>query len=123
LGFPGADMELYNATINTLRGLSCGLRVERAVRQEMAVLLAAVPLGVLLAPSIGWYVAMIGVLLGTLAVELLNTAIEKLADRVTLEPDARIGMAKDFGSAAVFCMLCLDALIWLAAIAVRFDLV
>jgi len=113
-------MELYNATINTLRGLSYGLRIERAVRQEVAVLIVAVPLGVLLAPGIAWYVAMIGVLLGTLAVELLNTAVEKLADRVTLERDPRIGMAKDFGSAAVFCMLCLDALIWLAAIAVRF---
>lgn len=116
-------MELYNATINTLRGLSCGLRIERAVRQETALLIAAVPLGVLFAPSIGWYVAMIGVLIGTLAVELLNTAVEKLADRVTLERDAHIGMAKDFGSAAVFCMLCLDGLIWLSAVAVRFDLV
>lgn len=114
-------MELYNATINTLRGLSCGIRIERAVRQEAAVLVVAVPLGAFLAPSIGWYVAMIGVLLGTLAVELLNTAIEKLADRVTLERDPRIGMAKDFGSAAVFCMLCLAALIWVSAVAVRFN--
>ncbi len=114
-------MELYNATINTLRGLSCGIRIERAVRQEMGVLIVAVPLGAWLAPGIGWYVAMIGVLLGTLAVELLNTAIEKLADRVTLERDPRIGMAKDFGSAAVFCMLCLDTLVWLSAVAQRFD--
>jgi len=113
-------MELYNATINTLRGLSCGLRIERAVRQETVVLIVAVPLGVWLAPGIGWYVAMIGVLIGTLAVELLNTAVEKLADRVTLERDQHIGMAKDFGSAAVFCMLCLDALVWLAAVAQRF---
>jgi diacylglycerol kinase (ATP) len=114
-------MQLYNATLNTLRGLSCGLRIERAVRQEVAILLVAVPLGAWLAPGIGWYVAMIGVLLGTLAVELLNTAIEKLADRVTRERDPHIGMAKDFGSAAVFCMLCLGALIWLAAIAQRFE--
>ena len=113
-------MELYNATLNTLRGLSCGLRIERAVRQETAVLVVAVPLGAWLAPGIGWYVAMIGVLIGTLAVELLNTAVEKLADRVTLDHDPRIGMAKDFGSAAVFCMLCLDALVWLAAAVERF---
>jgi diacylglycerol kinase (ATP) len=113
-------MELYNATLNTLRGLSCGLRIERAVRQETAALIVAVPLGAWLAPGIGWYVAMIGVLIGTLAVELLNTAIEKLADRVTRERDPYIGMAKDFGSAAVFCMLCLDALVWLAAVTERF---
>lgn len=87
----------------------------------MIVFAAALPLGVLLAPGIGWYAAMIGALLGTLAVELLNTAIEKLADQVTREHDPVIGMIKDFGSAAVFCMLCLSALVWGAALAVRFS--
>lgn len=112
---------LASATINTLRGLRCGLRIERAVRQETIVFVAALPLGALLAPTLGWYVAMIGALLATLAVEFLNTAIEKLADRVTREHDAAVGMVKDFGSAAVFCMLCLSALIWGAALVVRFD--
>ena len=111
---------LLAATGNTLRGLNCGIRLERAVRQEAIVFLVALPLGAALAPSIGWYVAMIGALLGTLAVELLNTAIEKLADRITRERDPAIGMVKDFGSAAVFCMLCLSVLIWAAALAVRF---
>ncbi len=111
---------LLSATNNTLRGLVCSLRMERAVRQEMAVFIVALPVGAVLAPSIGWYVAMIGALIGTLAVELLNTAIEKLADRITRERDPAIGMVKDFGSAAVFCMLCLSTLIWGAALAVRF---
>lgn len=111
---------LASATVNALRGLRCGLRIERAVRQEMIVFVAALPLGALLAPTIGWYVAMIGAL-ATLAVEFLNTAIEKLADCVTRERDAAVGMVKDFESAAVFCMLCLSALIWGAALIVRFD--
>ena len=111
---------LWAATLNTMRGFSTGIRLERAVRQETFVFVVALPLGAYLAPSIGWYVAMIGALLGTLAVELLNTAIEKLADRITREHDPAIGMVKDFGSAAVFCMLCLSALIWGAALAVRF---
>lgn len=119
-GLNATVSSLLSATNNTLRGLSCGLRLERAVRQEVIVLAAALPLGAWLAPGIGWYVAMIGTLLGTLAVELLNTAIEKLADRVTRERDPAIGMVKDFGSAAVFCMLCLSALVWGAALAVRF---
>ncbi len=111
---------LCAATLNTIRGFSYGLKLERAVRQEAAVFVVALPLGAMLAPSIAWYVAMIGALMGTLAVELLNTAIEKLADRVTRERDPAIGMVKDFGSAAVFCMLCLAALVWGAALAVRF---
>jgi diacylglycerol kinase (ATP) len=40
-----------------------------------------------------------------LAVELLNTAIEKLADHITREQHPEIGVIKDFGSAAVFCVL------------------
>lgn len=113
-------MQLYNATLNTIRGLSHGVRNERALRQEAVVFIAAVPAGAFLAPGVGWYVAMIGALLATIAVELLNTAIEKLCDRITLEFDPRIGMVKDLGSAAVFFTICLSALIWLAAAAVRF---
>ena len=65
---------------------------------------------------------MIGSLLILLAVELLNTAIEKLADHVTRERHVEIGRIKDYGSAAVFCAICLSGLVWLAAIAVRFGL-
>jgi diacylglycerol kinase (ATP) len=66
---------------------------------------------------------MLAALLVVLAVELLNTAIEKLSDHVTREHHPDIGKIKDFGSAAVFCTLCLAGLIWLAALAVRFGLV
>jgi diacylglycerol kinase (ATP) len=115
-------MRIYDATVNTLRGLACAAKTEAAPRQEMVVLAVAVPVGLLIAPSAGWYVAMLASLLATLAVELLNTAIEKLADRVTMEHDPTIGKVKDFGSAAVFCALCIAGLTWLAATAVRFDL-
>ena len=110
---------LYSATLNSLRGLGYGLRHEAAVREEAILLAVAVPLGLFLAPSVGWYVAMIGSLLAVLAVELLNTAIEKFADYVTRERHVEIRRIKDFGSAAVFCLLCLAGLIWLAAIALR----
>ena len=114
-------MRIYNATLNTMRGLSYAAKSERAPRQEMAVLAVALPCGLLIAPGVAWYVAMIASLLVTLAVELLNTAIEKLADRVTTKRDAKIRVAKDLGSAAVFCALCVAGLIWIAAAAVRFD--
>ena len=110
---------LYSATINSLRGLGYGLRREAALREEAIVLAVAVPLGLAVAPSVAWYVAMIGSLFAVLAVELLNTAIEKLADHITREQHPEIGVIKDFGSAAVFCVLCLAGLIWLAAIALR----
>jgi diacylglycerol kinase (ATP) len=110
---------LYNATINTLHGLVYGFKTEAALREEIVVLAAAIPVGLFLAPSLAWYVAMIGTLLVLLAVELLNTAIEKLADYVTREQHPDIRRIKDFGSAAVFCALCLAGLVWAAALAVR----
>jgi diacylglycerol kinase (ATP) len=68
-----AAIKLLNATINTLRGLSCGGR-ERAIRQEVMVFILALPVGAFVAPGLGWYAAMIGSLLVLLAIELLNTA-------------------------------------------------
>ena len=110
---------IQRATLNSARGLFGAITSETAVRIELALLLPAIPLGIVLAPSAGWYVAMIGVLLATLAVELLNTAIEKLADHVTPEHHPAIGLVKDVGSAAVLCMLALAGLIWAAAVALR----
>jgi diacylglycerol kinase (ATP) len=114
---------LYKATLNTFRGLTYALRSEAALREEFAVLLVAVPTGLLIAPNAAWYVAMIGALLVIMAVELLNTAIEKLADHVTPEWHAQIGAIKDMGSAAVFCALVLAALIWGTALLLCFDLI
>ncbi len=114
---------LFSATINSLRAFGHGIRTEAALREELIALVLAVPFGLIIAPSAAWYVAMIGTLLVLLAVELLNTAIEKLADYVTREQHADIRRIKDFGSAAVFCALCLAGLIWLAAIAVRCGLI
>ncbi len=110
---------LYGATLNSLRGLDYGLRREAAVREEALFFAIGVPLGFFIAPGLGWYVAMIGSLLALLAVELLNTAVEKLADYITRERDVEIRRIKDLGSAAVFCMLCLAGLVWLAALALR----
>jgi len=54
-----------------------------------------------------------------LVVELLNTAIEKLADRLTTDHDPQIGRVKDMGSAAVGVALVTAGLFWLFAIAER----
>lgn len=110
---------LYSATANSLRGLLDGVRTEPAIRQEAVLLAMGLVLGVPIAPSAAWYIAMIGAILILLAIEFLNTAVEKLADHVTPEQHAGIARIKDFGSAAVFCGLCLVGLVWLAALGIR----
>jgi diacylglycerol kinase (ATP) len=58
-----------------------------------------------------------------LVVELLNTAIEKLADRLTTDHDPQIGRVKDMGSAAVGVSLLMALLFWVFAIAERMGVV
>jgi diacylglycerol kinase (ATP) len=110
---------LYSATQNSVRGLVDGFRTEPALRDEAVLVLLGLLLGLVIAPSGAWYAAMIGTLLIVLAIEFLNTGIEKLADHVTREQHGEIMRIKDFCSAAVFCSLSLAALVWLVALAVR----
>jgi diacylglycerol kinase (ATP) len=112
---------IFSATLNSLRGLRYGLSTEAALREEAALLLAGPFLGLAVAPTWLWYVVMVGSLLVLLAVEFLNTAIEKLSDYVTREQQVEIRRIKDFGSAAVFCGICLAGLTWLAALALRIE--
>ena len=110
---------LYSATQNSIRGLVDGFKTEPALRDEALLVVLGVLLGLVIAPSAAWYAAMIGTLLVVLAVEFLNTGIEKLADHVTPEQHSEIRRIKDFGSAAVFSGLCLAGLVWLTALAMR----
>ena len=119
---PPRITRIINATRNTWRGLSRAARSETAVQDELAVLVVALPVGFFVALNIAWYVAMIGVLLLVIAIELLNTAIEKLADHVTPHWHEEIGIVKDIGSAAVFFGLLLATLVWGAALALRLGL-
>jgi diacylglycerol kinase (ATP) len=108
------------AALNSLHGLKFTFANEQAFRQEIYLLAVAVPLGIIVAPSVAWYVAMIGVLLLVLAIELLNTGLEKLCDHVMVDRHPQIGIVKDCGSAGVMFSLMLGGMVWLAALFVRF---
>ena len=99
------------------------IRSEQAFREELIALLLALPLAWLIGTTHARRIEMIAVLLLLLVVELLNTAIEKLADRVTREHDPEIGNVKDLGSAAVGIALLIAGMVWLFALAERIGLV
>jgi diacylglycerol kinase (ATP) len=113
---------LLRATINTWHGLLAAARSEEAFRQELIALVLAIPLAFLVADVAWKRLALIGVVVFVLVVELLNTAIEKLADRVNLAVDPQIGRVKDMGSAAVGLALLIAGVAWLLALAERFGL-
>ena len=111
---------LLRATINTWNGLLAAARSEAAFRQELGALVLAAPLAFMVAEGAWKRLLLIGVVVFVLVVELLNTAIEKLADRVSRSHEPQIGELKDMGSAAVGLALLIAGLTWLLAIAERF---
>jgi diacylglycerol kinase (ATP) len=110
------------ATINTWHGLRTATRSEAAFREELVALILAIPLAFVVAGEAWKRLALIGVVVLLLIVELLNTAIEKLSDRVTLAIDPQIGRVKDMGSAAVGLALLTAITVWLVALAERLGL-
>lgn len=114
---------IYLATVNSWNGLRAAARSEQAIREELIALTIAVPLAFVVGVSTVRAIELIAVVLLLLVVELLNTAIEKLADRLTLERDEQIGRVKDMGSAAVGVALLIAGGVWLAALAERLGLI
>ena len=115
-------LRFWRATINSWNGLVFAARSEQAIREELLALLLAVPLAWLIGTTMVRRVELVAVVLLLLAVELLNTAIEKLADRLTTDHDPQIGHVKDMGSAAVGVVLLLIAAVWGVALAERMGL-
>jgi diacylglycerol kinase (ATP) len=111
---------LWRATINSWNGLIAVTRSEAAFRQELALLAVGVPLALFLSADVARRFALIGVLVFLLIVELLNTAIEKLSDRVTRDNDPAIKRVKDMGSAAVGLSLLAAGAVWLWVVVERF---
>ncbi len=99
--------------------MNFAIRSEQAIRQELFALLLALPLAWLLGATAARRVELVAVVLLLLAIELLNTAIEKLADRLTTDHDPQIGHVKDVGSAAVGVALLIIGLTWGSAIVER----
>jgi len=115
-------LRLWRATLNSRNGLAFALRSEQAVREEIFALILALPLAYVIGATPMRSVELVCAVALVLVVELLNTAIEKLADRLTTEHDPKIGQVKDLGSAAVGVALLMAGGFWLFAIAERLAL-
>lgn len=97
----------------SIAGFKSAWRMEHAFRQELFVVVIATVAAFLL-PVVAWQkLLLIGVFVLVLIVELINSAIEAVVDRVSLERNPLSKNAKDFGSAAVLLTLLLAAATWL----------
>jgi diacylglycerol kinase (ATP) len=101
------------ATGYSWKGFCAAYKHEAAFRQELWLAVLLTPVALLLGDNGIEYALLIGSLLLVLMVELLNSAVEAVVDRVGHEQHKLAGRAKDIGSAAVFVALVNVAAIWL----------
>jgi diacylglycerol kinase (ATP) len=111
---------IVNATRYSLAGLAAAVRHEAAFRQELLLAAVLVPLGLWLGDDGVERALLAGSVLLVLAVELLNSAVEAVVDRVSLENHELAKRAKDYGSAAVMFALATVATVWLLLLLPRF---
>lgn len=97
-------------------GLKSCFQNEYAFRLEVLTLVIAIPLSTFIAQSYFDYVLLIGSVLGVMVVELLNSAIEKVNDRIGTEFNELCKQAKDQSSAAVLLSIIIALAIWISLI-------
>ena len=103
---------LLLAFVNSWKGFRGAFRSEAAFRQEVALAVVLLPLGVYLGKTPVEKALLVASVLLVLIVELLNTGIETVVDRIGLERHELSGLAKDVGSTAVLLSFAVLVVIW-----------
>ncbi len=93
-------------------GITAAFKSEEAVRMEIAAFIVLAPLGLWLGDGAVEKVLLVSCLIFVIVVELLNTGIETVVDRVGKDYHELSRLAKDIGSAAVFISLSLVLFVW-----------
>ena len=103
---------ILNATSYSLAGFKAAFQNEAAFRQIILINALLIPLSFFMPVSRVEQVLMIVVCLLAIIVELINSAIEAVVDRVSMAQHPLSKNAKDMGSAAQFVALAIIALTW-----------
>lgn len=103
---------IVKATGYSIQGLKAAFKHEAAIRQELGLLVFAIVLVSLFDVTMVERILMLGVVVLVLIVELLNSAVEAVVDRIGVEYHELSGRAKDIGSAAVLVALGFAGFTW-----------
>ncbi|PLC50333.1 diacylglycerol kinase [Pollutimonas subterranea] len=112
----GGIGRLFKALRYSAQGLAAAFKHEAAFRQELLLIVVLTPVAIWISRSVGEMLLLIGTMIFVLIIEILNSALEALADSITVEHHPMIGRAKDLGSAAVMLSIGLCILVWLCII-------
>ncbi|TCM69984.1 diacylglycerol kinase (ATP) [Acinetobacter calcoaceticus] len=110
---------ILNATGYSLAGFKAAYQNEAAFRQIILLNIILIPLTFFLNVSRAEQAVMIAACLLAIIVELFNSAIEAVVDRVSLEKHELSKNAKDMGSAAQFVALSIIAMTWAVILLIK----
>lgn len=116
----GGLRRILNALRYSLQGLRAAIKYEAAFRQELALAVVLIPAAFFLGRNTYEVFILTASVVLVLIVELLNSAIEALADALSVETHPLLGRAKDLGSAAVMLMLLFTFAVWAGVAISRF---
>ena len=109
---PTGIKKLFSACIYSAQGLKACYKSEFAFRLEIWLAIVLIPTGYLLGESEVERVLLIVPIFIVLIVEMLNSAIESVVDRISMERHELSGFAKDVASAAVLLSLIIFLVTW-----------
>lgn len=116
----GGLRRILSACRYSMQGLMAALKYESAFRQEVALAVILVPAAFWLGRSLVEVALLLTTILLVLVAELLNSAVEALADALSVDTHPLLGRAKDLGSAAVMLALLFSGGLWLTLLVLRF---
>jgi diacylglycerol kinase (ATP) len=103
---------IWDAAGFSIKGLSAAWRNEAAFRQELCLVIVMLPAAVWIGTTLVERALLVFSLLQILIVELLNSAIETIVDRIGTERNDLSARAKDIGSAAVMVSIVTAGIVW-----------
>lgn len=112
--------KLWQATQYSLNGLKAAYKYQWPIRAELFVLIFAIPSAFFIGATALERIILISSVLLVIITELLNSAVETVVDRVSMEKHELSGRAKDIGSAAVLVAVINATIVWLAIVFVNF---
>jgi diacylglycerol kinase (ATP) len=108
----GGVRRIWNAALYSIAGIRATWKNEAAFRQELVLCVILIPAAFRVGDNAVEYALLVCSCLFVLVVELLNSAVEAVVDRIGIDRHKLSGRAKDMGSAAVFISLGMTILCW-----------
>jgi diacylglycerol kinase (ATP) len=103
---------IYKAVIWSMAGIKAAWKNEQAFRWEVTIIFLMLPVGLWLGRTAVERALLIASAMSILVIELLNSAVEAVVDRIGPERHELSKRAKDLGSAAAFISMVTAAVVW-----------